>query len=447
MTRRLVFLGPTHPEMARQPRLGEVEIHPPIAALDLLRMGLAAGDVVGIVDGYFHQARAVPHKELLRVLSDGVHVLGASSIGALRAAELQPWGMHGVGAIYADYYSQRLIADDEVALLHAEADQGYAKLSEPLVNIRATLQGAVAANVCRHRTADQLVSAFASTPYPMRQWSALARHAHRLGLPHSVVCALTSYCRDHVIDQKRLDAQELLREVARYDAGSAEPRTVVNRTVYLYRWELATSRVQQREALQLLQTLHPQFPQWYAAVILNRMRSDCQRICGVTNTDAVQHGAHLGLYSTLNRSAHEFLEHWTTAEERRQLDQNSLLRQFLVRSLRVKPGIAPLEYALRALSGHPAFDMAGSLLTQAHRTNTTAVELRSDFDPRRISAEQVSRWLAATWHVASDDPHDLELAAWSRGFTSVGDAVRAAQPFQLWAMSYPSQVRPMPPLH
>ena len=54
---------------------------------------------IGLVDGYFGGAAAVWHKEILYALSLGVRVLGASSMGALRAAECAAYGMEPIGEV------------------------------------------------------------------------------------------------------------------------------------------------------------------------------------------------------------------------------------------------------------------------------------------------------------------------------------------------------------
>ena len=43
-------------------------------------------DVVGVIDGAFLSGPAVWHREIIWALSQGVQVLGAASMGALRAA-------------------------------------------------------------------------------------------------------------------------------------------------------------------------------------------------------------------------------------------------------------------------------------------------------------------------------------------------------------------------
>src|SRR5205814_753318 len=64
-----------------------------------------------------------------------------------RPAELHPFGMAGVGRIFTAYASGRLTGDDEVAVAHAPAELDWLPLSEPLVNVRATLTRAVRAKV------------------------------------------------------------------------------------------------------------------------------------------------------------------------------------------------------------------------------------------------------------------------------------------------------------
>lgn len=89
---------------------------------------------IGVIDGVFLQDLSVWHKELLYAMEKGVAVFGASSMGALRAAELAPFGMRGVGEVYRQYAEGRLNDDDEVAVVHASSDAGHRKITEPMVN-------------------------------------------------------------------------------------------------------------------------------------------------------------------------------------------------------------------------------------------------------------------------------------------------------------------------
>ncbi|MGL4541294.1 MAG: TfuA-like protein, partial [Polymorphobacter sp.] len=92
------------------------ELCPPAAAGDLLRLIAGPPRTVALIDGVFDGAAPVQHKEILELLSRGFAVIGGASMGALRAAELHPFGMQGAGAIFAAYAAGRLVADDEVAV-------------------------------------------------------------------------------------------------------------------------------------------------------------------------------------------------------------------------------------------------------------------------------------------------------------------------------------------
>src|SRR5205823_2149810 len=112
-------------------------------------------------------------KEILFALASGVHVIGASSMGALRAAELHTFGMVGVGAIFEAFKMGAINADDEVALVHGSAEEGYRALSEPLVNIRLGLARATLLGIIERAAHDDLLAAARKTFYAQRSWESL----------------------------------------------------------------------------------------------------------------------------------------------------------------------------------------------------------------------------------------------------------------------------------
>lgn len=114
-------------------------IEPPARRGDVLRALAGRPEAILLLDGLYYTTPAVSHKELLYALEAGVRVVGASSLGALRAAELAPWGMEGIGRVFAWFSEGRLDGDDEVALLHATAESGYWGLTLALVEVRHAL--------------------------------------------------------------------------------------------------------------------------------------------------------------------------------------------------------------------------------------------------------------------------------------------------------------------
>src|SRR4051794_11249106 len=111
--RPVVFLGPSLPREDAE-RLLDGEYRRPIRRGDLA--DVPAGSPVLIIDGEFDQSFSVSPREILAQLDRGTAVFGASSMGALRAAELAPCGMQGIGWVFESYRSGRIAGDDEVAL-------------------------------------------------------------------------------------------------------------------------------------------------------------------------------------------------------------------------------------------------------------------------------------------------------------------------------------------
>src|ERR1700733_13907783 len=118
-----IFLGPSLPISDARSLLADAVYHPPAEQGDLLATVARDGaEIIGLVDGTFHQNLSVWHNEICYLLSQGITIFGASSIGALRAVETARFGMIGVGQVYEWYRDGVITCDDEVALLHADAN-------------------------------------------------------------------------------------------------------------------------------------------------------------------------------------------------------------------------------------------------------------------------------------------------------------------------------------
>lgn len=175
-----VFAGPSLPAAFR-PIDPALVWHPPAVAGDLLALTERPPAAVCLIDGYFDQRPAPWHKEALLLMERGVRLFGAASVGALRAAELDRFGMIGVGAIYRAYRDGWLTGDDEVALVHAPEELGWAALSVPMVEVRATLAAACRARWIRPEAARTIRDAAQSIYFAERDWAALGRRCRDLG--------------------------------------------------------------------------------------------------------------------------------------------------------------------------------------------------------------------------------------------------------------------------
>ncbi|BCK58157.1 TfuA-like protein [Nocardia wallacei] len=143
------FVGPTGNGSAALRRLAaeaEVSIHTPIKRFDIPALvAREEPSTIVIVDGLFYSAPAVGHVEIREALEAGWSVWGLSSMGAIRAAEMQLLGMRGFGRVFDRYASDPEFTDDEVTLLHEE-EPPYRPFSEPLVHIREFLGHMVSTN-------------------------------------------------------------------------------------------------------------------------------------------------------------------------------------------------------------------------------------------------------------------------------------------------------------
>jgi len=125
----------------------EIIYKPPIKRGDILNDLKYNPDIIGIIDGIFHKSPAVAHKEILSVLEKGIKVIGASSMGALRASELDSLGMKGIGYVYNQYANGKITSDDDVAVV-LNPDT-LKQLSVPLVSLDYSLNEAFKNNIIK----------------------------------------------------------------------------------------------------------------------------------------------------------------------------------------------------------------------------------------------------------------------------------------------------------
>jgi hypothetical protein len=208
----IVFLGPTlsHPEAAE---LLGATFHPPARRGDVHRALRDQCRTIVLIDGEFHGRPSVWQREILDALAEGVTVHGSSSMGALRAAELDSFGMIGHGRIFEWYRDGVIDADDEVALTYGPGELGYPSLSEPLVNIRATLAAAVPSLISVDER-NRLIAHVKALYFPERSFTRLLDTGPATEWRVDRRVALASFLRQSRIDQKRCDAIAALRSVA-----------------------------------------------------------------------------------------------------------------------------------------------------------------------------------------------------------------------------------------
>lgn len=215
-----VFTGPSLSiaetrELLERPAL----VLPPIQRGDMDRLP-GSVRVALILDGVFHSDQAVSPREILLALRNGIQVLGASSMGALRAAELQPFGMVGIGEVYEGYRAGRLQSDADVALLFDPDSQRA--LTEPVVNVVHMMECAKGKGVIDGELAERVVGVARRLYFGELTYPRLFRQLRDEGVGEQLD-RLTAFVASHQGDEdlKRKDALAAVRELNEVRAGLA----------------------------------------------------------------------------------------------------------------------------------------------------------------------------------------------------------------------------------
>lgn len=239
-----VFLGPTL-AVADASEILAATYLPPVSLGDVYRLTERDPHSILIIDGYFEGVPAVWHKEILYALSRGINVYGASSMGALRAAELEPYGMIGVGTIFERYRDGIYVADDEVAVTHESAATGYRTVSEALVNVRFALELSVNRDLISSSTGQCILHHAKEMFYPDRCWPNILLRAAECGAVQDELRALRALLDEDQPDLKKSDAVAALTQV-KAEAMTRLPESPLHVFEYTnsWRWLVTTeSRV------------------------------------------------------------------------------------------------------------------------------------------------------------------------------------------------------------
>jgi hypothetical protein len=308
-----VFTGPTLP--ASDPRLTALGIRsrPPVRHGDLFDSTIRPGDTVLVIDGLYHQEPALRHKEILAAMARGIHMIGAASIGALRAAELAPFGMLGIGSVYASYVRGEIHGDDEVAVGQVP-DGDQEALTWPVVNLRQVLRLARAAGVLDEQRAAGLLAELRAVYYPQRTTAALRAVCRRRNESAFARWLAGQRRQDpHFGDVKRTDALAAVRTafesrppVHTIRTADRTPVREVWDTVYYRRWSNAFAR-SRAGSLDLLtedrllyqQVFDPAFPARWTAYL-----EHCSRRTATDGTPGLPLAARLARATSSDLPAH-----------------------------------------------------------------------------------------------------------------------------------------------
>lgn len=171
MNRAVIFLGPS---LSREKAMSilEADYRSPAKKGDLLRLASLTNGVtiVGLVDGFFLQDYPPTPIEVYQIATKKNMVLvGAASLGALRAVELEKFGMIGIGKIFELYKTGKIDGDDEVAVTFEEGQ--HILQSEAMIDIRFNLFIAKRKGIIDESTKRLIIKVAKNIYFPYRNYT------------------------------------------------------------------------------------------------------------------------------------------------------------------------------------------------------------------------------------------------------------------------------------
>jgi len=426
-----VFVGPTVLLEDAQKTLDATYL-PPAAQGDVHCVALERPYAIGIVDGYFQRMPSVWHKEILWAMAQGIRVYGSASMGALRAAELAPFGMVGVGWVFEAFHSGVLEDDDEVAIAHAADEHDYRPASEAMVNIRCTLNRAAQERIIGERTAELLTRIAKALYYPERSYPRLLADGEAHGLDARDLRSLCDWLPSGAVNQKRNDALAMLRLMKSHAEECRPPLEVRYSFEHTAAWEAA--RISSRQGRSGAAKPAYDCSDHDVAVIDElKLSGTFGRACRAATTralalelarqvdrrmeGAVLHEAIVEFRRERGLEQDEAFERWLEAQEIASLDffKDEALVQMVSRMYE-QQALRLLPDQLRATGEY------GRLLDRARSKERALTSLGSGHLPRELDDAELVAWYFQR-HLRRRVPEDLSLYLHELGVASLADFV------------------------
>ena len=225
----IVFAGPSIEKEFIQRKLPYAKVLPPVAQGQIAEI-ISHEDVqtILLIDGLFYQSLSVLHKEIILALQQGVNIVGCSSMGALRAAELHRYGMVGIGRVFEYYRDNFVTGDDEVAVLH-EPVELYKNSTIPMINLRIFLEESLdrPGFYITAEEAELLLNALLDIPFSRRTYKELECGLQK-ELSNIRTQQIINFMQTNVPDYKKLDAMEAIEYIASGSLSDVNTEEIAN---------------------------------------------------------------------------------------------------------------------------------------------------------------------------------------------------------------------------
>jgi len=212
MNKPIVYLGPT---LSREEaiKILDADYRDPAKKGDFLMLSRDSDEkkYVGFVDGVFlHDYPPSPIEVYHLATRKNIELIGASSLGALRAVELEKFGMKGIGKIFQLYKNGIINADDEVAVTFVR--ENNILQSEAMIDIRFNLFLAYKKGIITNQTKKRFAKIAKNIYFPFRNYEDIIKLTQQqFPSIHNELDSFRSYILKNRDSLKARDAIKLLK--------------------------------------------------------------------------------------------------------------------------------------------------------------------------------------------------------------------------------------------
>ena len=206
----IIYLGPSL-SINKAKKIIDAEFRPPAKKGDFINLNLLTErrDIV-LIDGVFLQEYPPSPIEVFQVINNtNFKVYGAASIGALRAVELEKFGMKGIGKIFGFFKKNIINSDDEIAVTF---DSNYNLLSEAMIDIRYNIFLSWKQGIIDKETKQMMVNLAKRLYFPFRTYENIIKKSCLLfPSKEKHISKFSNYISMNKVSLKELDAIHALQ--------------------------------------------------------------------------------------------------------------------------------------------------------------------------------------------------------------------------------------------
>lgn len=209
----IIFLGPSL-QINKAKKIIHADFRPPAKKGDFINLSLLSEKrEIVLIDGVFLQDYPPTPIEVFQVINNkNFKVYGASSIGALRAVELEKFGMKGIGKIFELFKKNIVNSDDEIAVTF---DSDYNLLSEAMIDIRYNIFLGWRKGIIDKETKQIMIKLAKRIYFPFRTYENIIKKSrHLFPSKEKYISRFNEYIVVNKVSLKELDAIQALKYIS-----------------------------------------------------------------------------------------------------------------------------------------------------------------------------------------------------------------------------------------